>query len=253
MAVVIRKHFKIKFSRSQAWRVLRRYLGWTAKRPIQRLAERNEAAIARWKAEEFPRILREVEQKSAHLVFIDEAGFLLSPNVRRTFSPRGQAAVLKIGDPHARISAIGALSISPILKRPYFQHFLLRDNTNFHCDSVVRFVHEVNRRLSGPKVIICDAFRIHCSKLMSAYLKQHPSVEIEEFPPCAPELNPVDKAWAYLKHDRLANYVPKSLVEMRRRLESEFRSLRRRQNVLRKCVREAGLGSALASSSASSN
>jgi len=247
VAVVIRRHFKVRYSHSQAWRVLRRYLGWTAKRPIKRLAERNEAAIARWKSEEFPRILREVEQKEAYLVFIDEAGFLLSPNVRRTFSPRGQASIIKTGDPHARISAIGALSISPTRKRLYFLHYLLPDNTNFHCDSVVRFVHEVNCRLAGPMIVLCDAFRIHCSKLMGTYLKRHPSVEIDEFPPCAPELNPVDKAWAYLKHDCLANYVPRNLVEMRKRLESEFRGLRRRQNVLRRCVREAGLGNALGS------
>ena len=158
VAAVIRKHSKIKYAHSHAWRILRRYLGWTAQRPVQRLAQRNEAAIARWKAEEFPRILREVEQKGAYLVFIDEAGFLLSPNVRRTFSPRGQAPVIKIGDPRARISAIGALSVSPILKRPFFLHCLLRDNANFHSDSVVRFVHEVNLRLAGPMIILCDAF-----------------------------------------------------------------------------------------------
>ena len=245
VAVVIRKHFKVKYSHSQAWRVLRYYLGWTAQRPVQRLAQRNEDAIARWKIEEFPRILKEAEQKGAYLVFIDEAGFLLSPNVRRTYSPRGQTPVIKVGAPHARISAIGAISISPTQKRPYFLHHLLQDNTNFRCDSVVRFVSEVNRRLSGPVIILCDAFRIHCSKLMSEYLKKHSSVEIEEFPPGAPELNPVDKAWAYLKHSRLPNYVPKNLAEMRIRLEFEFSALRRTQKILRRCVREAGLGSAL--------
>lgn len=245
VAVVIRKHFKVKYSHSAAWRVLMRDLEWTAQKPVQRLAARNETAIARWKDEEFPRILREVEQKGAHLVFIDEAGFLLSPNVRRTFSPRGQTPVIKVGDPHSRISVIGALSISPNRKRNYFLHFLLHDNANFHSDSVVRFVTEVNRRLSGPIIILCDAFRIHCSKLMTEYLKKHSSVEIEEFPPCAPELNPVDKAWAYLKHSRLPNYVPKNLAEMRRRLELELSGLRRKQRILRWCVREAGLGSAL--------
>jgi transposase len=245
VAVVIRKRFKVAYSHSSAWRVLKDYLGWTAQKPVQRLAERNEAAINRWREVEFPRILKEVEQKRAYLVFIDEAGFLLSPNVRRTYSPRGQKPVIKTGDPHARISAIGALSISPKRRRHYFLHHLLHDNANFHSDTVVAFVRDVNRRLSGPMIILCDAFRIHCSKLMSAYLKCHPRVEIEEFPPCAPELNPVDKAWAYLKHNRLANYIPRNLVEMRRRLESEFREVRLKQNVLRKCVREAGLGSAL--------
>jgi len=245
VAVVIRRHFKVKVSCSLAWQVLKRYLGWTSKRPVQRLAERDEPRIARWKADGFPRILSEVEQKNAHLVFIDEAGFLLSPNVRRTFSPRGQAPVIKVGDPHARISVIGALSISPKRKRLYFLHYLLHDNANFRSDSVVSFVKALRRHFSGPIIILCDAFKIHCSKLMLAYLKSTPPVQIEEFPPCAPELNPVDKAWAYLKHGRLANYTPRNLAEMRKRLEFEFRNLRGKQNVLLWCVRESGLGSAL--------
>lgn len=245
VAAIIRKHFKIKYSKRHALRVVRRYLGWTPQRPVQQLAERDEAAIARWKTEEFPRIVRETEQKKAYLVFIDEAGFLLSPSLRRTFSPRGQRPLVKVGDPHARISAIGAISISPAHKRLSFLYFLLHDNANFRSDSVVRFVSELNRRLAGPIIILCDAYRIHCSNLMRAYLKKHSSVEIEEFPPGAPELNPVDKAWAYLKHSRLPNYVPKNLTEMRKRLESEFSGLRRRQNILRKFVREAGLGNAL--------
>jgi transposase len=80
---------------------------------------------------------------------------------------------------------------------------------------------------------------------MLGFLKRAKRVEIEEFPPCAPELNPVDRVWAYVKRARLGNYVPNDLPRLRNRLNSEFRLVRRKQNVLRWCVKEAGLGSAL--------
>jgi transposase len=41
--------------RWRVWRLLRR-LGWSLQRPARRAAERDEAAIARWRAQEWPRI-----------------------------------------------------------------------------------------------------------------------------------------------------------------------------------------------------
>lgn len=246
VAVVIRRHFNVTYSHSEAWIVLTRYLGWTNQRPVQRSAERNEELIDRWKTNELPRILKEIQQRGAHLVFLDETGFLLAPTVCRTFAPRGQPPAIKVSDPHGRISAIGAISISPTRKHLKFLHELLPDNANFCADSVVRFVSVVCRRLSGPITFVCDACPIHCTKLMRTFLDQHPSVEIEEFPPYAPELNPVARAWGYLKHGRLANYAPCSLIELRKSLKSEFCALKRSQEVIAWCIRKPGLGSALA-------
>ena len=245
VAVVIRRHFNVTCSHNQAWVEVTRYLGWTTQRPVQRSVERNDELIDRWKANEFPRIMKEVQQRGAHLVFLDETGFLLAPSVCRTFAPRGQPPVIKISDPHGRISVIGAISISPKRKHLSFLHQLLPDNANFRADSVVQYVSAVCRRLSGPITFVCDACPIHCTKLMLAFLERHGSVEIEEFPPYAPELNPVDRAWGYIKHGRLANYAPCSLTELRKSLNSEFRALKRRQDVIAWCIRKPGLGSAL--------
>ena len=245
VAVVIRRHFKVTYSHGEAWVVLTRYLGWTVKRPVQRSADRNDTLINRWKIEEFPRILKEAQQRGAHLVFMDESGFLLAPTVCRTFSPRGQPPVIKVSDPHGRISVIGAISISPTRKHLGFCFQLLHDNANFCGDSIVRFVRAVSRRLTGPITFVCDACPIHCTKQMLAFLDQHTRIEVEEFPPYAPELNPVDKAWAYLKHGRLANYAPCNLIALRKSLNSEFSAIKRKQNVIAWCIRKAGLERAL--------
>src|SRR5260370_25993566 len=203
VAAVIKRHFKGTCSHSTAWTVLKRYLGWTAQRPVQRFASGNEELIRRWKEVELTRIVGEVRQRRAHLVFLDESGFMLNPTVCRTFSPKGQKPVIKVGEPHARISVIGAISLSPIRKHLGVFHQLLPDNVNFRADSIVGFLREVSRHLSGPITFVCTACPIHCTKLMRAFLERHTSVEIEEFPPYAPEVNPVDKIWAYLKHNRL--------------------------------------------------
>lgn len=107
---VIRRHFNVVCSLGGGYIILSRYLGWSPQRPVTQLRERDNVQIANWKAETFPRILTEAAQRKATLMFIDESGFLLAPTLRRTFAPRGSRPVVKVSDPHGRISAIGAIA-----------------------------------------------------------------------------------------------------------------------------------------------
>jgi transposase len=241
VAEIIRTQFKINISRYQTWVYLTRYLGWSSQKPTQRLRERNEFEILRWKLEDFPQIQEDVEKRGAYLIFVDESGFLLTPSVRRTFSPRGQVPVIKVSNPHGRISAIGALAISPKRKYPYFYCYLLADNLNFHSNSIVYFIKQLQKRMPGPMTIVWDAIPIHCSQPVKQYLEQHEELIIEQFPPYSPELNPVDKAWLYLKYNRLPNYAPLTVEELRTRLTDELNILKTKRHVLASCVRQSEL------------
>ena len=55
IARVIQRLTGVAYHPGHVWRLLRR-LGWTLQRPARRAAERDEAAIARWRAQEWPRI-----------------------------------------------------------------------------------------------------------------------------------------------------------------------------------------------------
>ena len=176
-----------------------------------------------------------------YLVFMDEAGFMLAPLVRRTWAPRGKTPEITIADSHDRISAIGALTISPFHRRFGFYYHLLPDNLNFRGGSVVRFVDEVQRRLRGPVTILWDTIRIHTGWAVQDYLMRHPRIIVECLPPYAPELNPVDHVWSYVKYGRLANYCPHDLAELRKRVRAEFRKMQKRPRLLAALFRRTGL------------
>ncbi|MFH1741892.1 MAG: transposase [bacterium] len=53
----------------------------------------------------------------AHIVFVDESGFLLIPTVRKTWAPRGQTPIHRHRYRHDKISAISGISVSPNRKR----------------------------------------------------------------------------------------------------------------------------------------
>lgn len=64
---------------------------------------------------------------------------------------------------------------------------------------------------------------------------------MKPFPPYAPELNPVDRVWGYVKYNRLPNYCPNTLAELRARLMAEFFRVQTQPKLLRSLFDSTGL------------
>ena len=56
IALVIERLTGVQHHPAHVWALLRHRLGWSVQRPARRAAERDQAAIARWVAQEWPRI-----------------------------------------------------------------------------------------------------------------------------------------------------------------------------------------------------
>jgi transposase len=242
---VIKRCFGIEFSRCGAWHVLTDYLHWSAIRPARQAAKRDDSEIARWKAQEFPRIERQAKERNAHLVFVDECGFMMMPTIRRTFAPRGTTPVNKAFDPHGRISVSGATAVSPTRTRLRLYYYMLADNVNFRGPSVVDCLKQLRNQIPGPMTILWDQIIIHSCDVVLQYLQTAPDIVVEPFPPYAPELNPVDRAWFYLKFNRFPNYTPPTMAKLRRSVESELKRLQSRPDMLRSFIRQSEMPLAL--------
>jgi len=84
-------------------------LGWSPQRPIRQAKERDQAAVQRWVDEDWPRIKANARRRRACLVFLDESGVSLLPNVRRTWAPRGRPPLLRHDFNWKRASMAAAL------------------------------------------------------------------------------------------------------------------------------------------------
>src|SRR5918999_1830386 len=56
VAVVITQLTGVRYHPGHVWSILRHRLGWTLQRPERRAPERDEQAITRWVAQEWPRV-----------------------------------------------------------------------------------------------------------------------------------------------------------------------------------------------------
>lgn len=158
---------------------------------------------------------------------------MLTPTVRRTLAPRGQTPIQYCWDRRDRISAISAITVSPICKRRGLYFTLLADNENVHAEDVVGFLRQVKRHLPGAITIIWDRGKIHDrSKVVRAYLAKHPDIVTERLPAYAPELNPDEQVWSNIKYAHLSNYAPRDTQELRQHLRRQLCHLRKRPDML---------------------
>jgi transposase len=206
VAALIKRHLGIDYHPEHVRKVLKRRLGWTSQKPRRKARERDDKEVERWKGDELPRIIREAFKRKAHVVFLDESGFQLTPAVRRTLAPRGKTPVLEAWDRRDRISAISCVTLSPVLARPGLYFRLLPLNQTVHAEQVIEFLDELRRRLPGGFTVVWDRHGIHSkSRLVKQYLAKHPEVVAEDLPPYAPSLNPDEWVWCWTKYGRLSN------------------------------------------------
>jgi transposase len=242
VAQVIERNFGVKYHPARVCRLLKRHLNWTSQKPQRQHVGGDDATIALWVQEQFPRILSEAAQREAHLAFVDETGFMLSPNVRRTFAPCGKTPVVRVADPHARISVIGAITVDPRRERVGLVYNTLGDNANFRGPAIAYFVQKLHKAIGGgPLSILWDRITIHSCEEVERCLKRAAGVVIEPFPPYAPKLNPADGIWGYVKHVRLPNYTPADLDLLRTTVTAELDRLREEEELLRSFVRHTKL------------
>ena len=239
---VIRRHFGLTFHHEHVRKILKRRLNWSSQKPQRRAKERDEDSIKQWKEEVFPAIAEQARQRDAHLVFLDESGFQLAPNVRRTLAPRGQTPVLPCLQRRDKLSAISAIVLSPQLYLPSLLFWLLPTKENFTADRIVEFLKQLRRQF--PRLtVIWDRSRIHSRSLaVKAYLAEHPEIVVEDLPAYAPELNPDELVWGWTKYSRLCNYAAPNVDVLRQRVEQELGTLQRHPYELIDFVAHTGLG-----------
>lgn len=242
IAEVIRRHFGIPFHHDHVGRLLHERLKWSAQKPRRRARERDEGAIAAWQTDVFPRIVAATREREAHLVFLDESGFMLTPTVRRTWAPQGRTPIHRSFDRRDRISAISCLTVSPRARRLNFYFELLEDNVNAKADDIVDFLRQLRTQLRGPLTIIWDGSNLHSrSRKVRAYLACHPEITVETLPGYAPELNPDEGVWGWTKYGRLANLAAANTDQLRDRIIDEFVTLKDNRQLLNSFIQETGL------------
>ncbi|MGX1675570.1 IS630 family transposase [Streptomyces sp. NPDC055400] len=127
----------------------------------------------------------------AWIVFLDESGVSLLPQIRRTYSPRGRTPLLRHRLNWKRASMAGALV------------------------GLIEVLERMKVFYSGERVVLVwDGLSAHWSRAMRAWVAEQDWLTLERLPAYAPELNPVERLWSSLKKRELANLAGDQLADV---------------------------------------
>lgn len=176
----------------------------------------------------------------AALVFLDESGLLMAPLVRRSWSLRGHTPrLIQRTRCHQKVSAIAALCVAPSRDRIAL-YFRLLPEANVNSERVMDFLENLQHQLRSPIVLIWDRFQAHLGQLIEECTPAD-SPYLAYLPPYAPELNPVEYLWAYLKTNQLANAPAFDLPSLAHRARRAARSVQHQPDLLRAFLRHTHL------------
>ena len=172
----------------------------------------------------------------AHLVFLDESGFLLIPPVQRTWAPKGCTPVLRHSYRRDRLSVIGGLSVSPLRQRLglYFQVY----PWNVTAHELMQYFAELLRHLRGQVIVLLDSWAVHKDRRVAEFCRRQRRLRLEWFPAYAPELNPEEYVWTHSKRT-VSNTCPGNRDELLDLVVNALCDLKESPTLLEACLAQA--------------
>jgi transposase len=127
---------------------------------------------------------------------------------------RGRTPILDSWGRHRdKVSVIGAVSVSPAARNLGF-YFATDPRDYFNPARVVGFLRDLLKHLRGKVIVVWDGGPNHKGPLIRKFLGRNRRLTLERLPAYAPDLNPVEAVWNWLKYGRLPNFVPRDVSDL---------------------------------------
>jgi transposase len=179
-------------------------------------------------------------QKQAHgeertVVWVDEAAFYLLAGVVRTYAPRSQTPVISVPLTRDHLSVISGITEQG-------QLLVQMQACAFKGPDVVHFLKHLVCHIGGKLLIIWDGAPIHRDKAVKAFLAAGAAQQIclEQLPGYAPDLNPDEGVWNYLKFVELRNVSCHDQDELKHELRLAIARLRQKPELIRSFFKQYG-------------
>ena len=169
------------------------------------------------------------------MVWVDEAGFYLLPLAVRTWAPRGHTPILKVPLTRDHLSAISGITLDGRL-------FMQVRTTSYDSQAVLGFLRVLLRKVTGKILLIWDGSPIHRSREIKAFLKAGAAkrLHLEQLPGYAPDLNPDEGIWQYLKRVEMDNLGCTDLNHLYQEVIRARERLRHKRDIIEACSRQCG-------------
>jgi transposase len=202
-------------------------LGLTPQKPLKRAYERDPAAIEAWKSDTYPSIVKRAKQRGAEICFWDESGFRADVVQGTTWGARGQTPIVHVPGQRQSVSAASAINA-----RGGFWFATYKGGMS--AELFIEMLKAMMRRRRRPLFLILDSLPAHKAKIVKNYVASTDGkLELHFLPGYAPELNPDELVWNYMKRTGTARSPLAKGESLHDRIDAELLQIKRNSALVR--------------------
>jgi len=182
--IAVQQLIKELFGINMPIRTVGEYLkrwGYTPQKPLRRAYEQNAKAVKKWLDEQYPAIVKKAKAEKAEIHWGDETGLCNDSQHGRSYVPRGQTPAIRLPAKRERINLIFSITNQGKVR------FMLYRNT-MNAQTLIKFLKRLIKDVDQEVFLILDDLRVHHSKLVKEWLKDHEDqIELLFLPSYSPE------------------------------------------------------------------
>ena len=199
----------------------------TPQKPLRRAYERDPQAVKLWLDETYPGLKRRAKKLGAKIFFLDEAGFQSDPPLARTYGLKGETPVVKTSGQRQSINVISAVNARG-------EFWAATYDGKLNAESFVLFVQNFMKGRPGKLFLVVDGHPSHTAKAVKHYVESlEGRLELHRLPSYAPDLNPDEYVWSYMKKNGVSKKPLKQNEALRKRVEEDLVKIKSDRRLVR--------------------
>lgn len=231
VAELIAREYGVTVSLTTVGRYLKAW-GMSPQKPVRRAYERNDAAIARWLAEDYPALAREAKRERATIYWGDEMGLRSDHVTGSSYAPVGQTPIVR-----ATGQRFGCNMISAITNRGALAFMVFQGK--FQAPVFLEFLKRLLKQVKGKLYLIVDGHPVHKSAAAKRFVGKHAAqLRLILLPGYCPELNPDELLNQDVKTNALGKSRPATKAEMIASVRSHLHRRQKQPQVIKNLFQE---------------
>ena len=226
VAELIEQKFGIRLGQTAVGALLAR-LGLTPQKPLQRAYQRDPQAVEAWRRERYPAIARQAKADGGEVFFWDESGFRADAVHGRTWGKKGQTPVVERPGQRQTISAASAVNAKGGFWYCTYEGGLT-------AELFVRLLRQLMRHRVRPVHLVVDGLPAHKTRLVKDYVASTEGrLTLHFLPGYAPDLNPDELVWSYVKRTGVARKPLRKGEKLREKIDAQLAAIKQAPALVR--------------------
>lgn len=216
--ILIQEKLGIQMGLTAVGRLLAR-LEITPQKPLRRAYERDPAAVDLWVKKIYPKLKKRAKKLGARIFFSDEAGFQSDPSLGRTYGLKGHTPVVRTSGQRQSLNVISAVTARG-------EFWAATYTAKLNAELFLAFLKSFMHARKAKVFLVVDGHPAHRAKVVKDYVRSLKGrLELHFLPPYAPDLNPDEFVWGYMKTNGVSKKPLKNNESLQQRIAEDLTAI----------------------------